>query len=123
MIYITNLVLLVLALLTTKFCITIVQTNEYRKKERQLAQLRQICTYLLEREKNPEEAYKLLGKEIKVHGKWLYTKYFFFNLDGNALKKAEKYLLELMEFFISRTTKKNVLNSIVELKTLLNRVA
>ena len=122
--------ILLVCFLVISFCIVrifslVVNFCKYRQKEKQLAQLKEIYAYLKACDTNPVEAEKIRTKDMKIEDGWLYTKNFYFDLyDNSALDKVQKYLLELMGFFLAYdyTCNRKNFESMVEFKKDLNMI-
>lgn len=112
--------------LFVKLYYEIKEKYESKRKKKQLYQLKKIYQFFKDHEKNPEEAKSKLSKDIKIESKWLYTNYFYFDLnEKNFIEKIKKYLLEIMSFYIgtNNVKDKKVLDSLVEFKKELNAMA
>lgn len=106
--------------------IEIVKNHEYRQRAKQLKQLVKIYRYFQKRETQPDEATNILTKDIKIENNWLYSEYFYFDLnEHNFIERIENYLLEILEFFINgkHLVDKDIINDMLEFKDLINSMA
>lgn len=108
-----------------KMCFKLKESHEYKIKEKQIDQLWRVYSYFMECDIDIDEAKKNLSTDIVLEDDWLYSEYFFFNLkDPNIYEKMNKYLMEIMTFFLENSDKTDgqVFISIVGLKKELNAV-
>lgn len=101
-----------------KFLFNIGNKIQYQNRLKEFQQLKRIYLYLNEFEKSPEKAKTYLKKDIKIEGKWLYTKKFYFDLhDGQIWNRMEIYLMEYFNYFLWKGNRKEkVYKEIISLK-------